>query len=150
MLCPGADLPPCPPLLHHWSPWGGRLVAHWRAAWSTFCSSAPHPQAAEEAIPPHSQTAEEAIPIRRNGGAWRGHCTEYMYSYITAWGNFKVRDAGERWNSGGVAACPLKSGSPGEEMPFHNRIIGSFMVYHDWLETSCGYSCTHKVQNVFL
>jgi len=33
------------------SPWGGRWVGHWRTTWSTVCSSAPHSQAAEEAIP---------------------------------------------------------------------------------------------------
>ena len=32
------------------SPWGGQWIGHWRT-WSTVCSSAPHSQAAEEAIP---------------------------------------------------------------------------------------------------
>ena len=33
------------------SPWRGRWVGHWRTTWPTVCSSAPHSQAAEEAIP---------------------------------------------------------------------------------------------------
>jgi len=33
------------------SPWGCRWIGHWRTTWSTVCSSAPHSQAAEEAIP---------------------------------------------------------------------------------------------------
>ena len=32
------------------SPWG-QWIGHWRTAWSTVCSSAPHSQAAEEDIP---------------------------------------------------------------------------------------------------
>jgi len=32
------------------SPWGGRWIGHQRSTWSTVCSSAPHSQAAEEAI----------------------------------------------------------------------------------------------------
>ena len=32
-------------------PWGGRKIGHSRATWSTVCSSAPHSQATEEAIP---------------------------------------------------------------------------------------------------
>jgi len=31
--------------------------------------------------------------------------------------------------------CPFKSGATGAEVPFHNRIIGNFMVYQDRLET---------------
>ena len=33
------------------SPWVGRWIGHWRTTWSTVCYSAPHSQAAEEAIP---------------------------------------------------------------------------------------------------
>ena len=33
------------------SAWGGRCIGHWRTIWSTVCSSSPHSQAAEEAIP---------------------------------------------------------------------------------------------------
>jgi len=33
------------------SPWGDRWIRHWRTTWSTVCFSAPHSQAAEEAIP---------------------------------------------------------------------------------------------------
>ena len=33
------------------SPLGGRWIGHWRTTWSPVCSSAPHWQAAEEAIP---------------------------------------------------------------------------------------------------
>jgi len=33
------------------SPWWGRWIRQWRTTWSTACSSVPHSQAAEEAIP---------------------------------------------------------------------------------------------------
>jgi len=32
------------------------------------------------------------------------------------------------------ALCPFKRGATGAEVPFHNSIIGNFMVYHDRLE----------------
>ena len=48
------------------SPGGGRWVGHWRTTWSTVCSSAPHSQAAEEAIP-HLCKQEQKLPtpVRR-------------------------------------------------------------------------------------
>ena len=33
------------------SPWWGRWIRQWRTTWSTVCSSVPHSQAAEKAIP---------------------------------------------------------------------------------------------------
>ena len=33
------------------SPWGARWIGHWRTTSSTVCSSVPHPQGTEEAIP---------------------------------------------------------------------------------------------------
>jgi len=30
--------------------------------------------------------------------------------------------------------CPLKRGATGAEVPFHNSIIGNFMVYQDRFE----------------
>ena len=48
------------------SPWGGRWIGHWRTTWSTVCSSAPHSQAAEEAIP-HLYRQERKRPTP----AWR-------------------------------------------------------------------------------
>jgi len=48
------------------SPWGGRWVGHWRATWSTVCSSAPHSQAAEEAIPHlYKQEQKRPTPVRK-------------------------------------------------------------------------------------
>jgi len=49
------------------SPWRGRWIGHWRTTRSTVCSSAPHSQAAEEAIP-HLYKQEEwkrPTPLRR-------------------------------------------------------------------------------------
>jgi len=43
------------------------------------------------------------------------------------------RDSGERWNDGGIAPLPFHKGATGEEVPFHNRIIGNFMVYQNQL-----------------
>jgi len=46
--------------------WGGRWVGHWRTTWSTVCSSAPHSQAAEEAIPHlYKQERKRPTPVRR-------------------------------------------------------------------------------------
>ena len=48
------------------SPWGGRWVGHWRTTWSTVCFSAPHSQAAEEAIPHlYKQEQKRPTPVRR-------------------------------------------------------------------------------------
>jgi len=46
------------------------------------------------------------------------------------------RDAGERLNDVGIAPCPFKNGATGAEVPFHNRIIGKFMVDQDRFETN--------------
>ena len=48
------------------SPWGGRWIGHWTTTWSTVCSSAPHPQAAEEAIPHlYKQERKRPTPVRK-------------------------------------------------------------------------------------
>jgi len=48
------------------SPSGGRWIGHWRTTWSTVCSSAPHSQAAEEAIPQlYKQEQKRSTPVRR-------------------------------------------------------------------------------------
>ena len=48
------------------SPWGGRWIGHWKTTWSTVCSSAPHSQAAEEAIPHlYKQEWKRPTPVRR-------------------------------------------------------------------------------------
>ena len=48
------------------SPWGGRWIGHWRTTWSTVCLSAPHSQAAEEAIPHlYKQERKRPAPVRR-------------------------------------------------------------------------------------
>ena len=47
-------------------PWGGWWIGHWRTTWSTVCSSAPHSQAAEEAIPHlHKHKQKRLTPVRR-------------------------------------------------------------------------------------
>ena len=48
------------------SPWGGRWIGHWRTTGSTVCSSAPHSQATEEAIPHlYKQERKRPTPVRR-------------------------------------------------------------------------------------
>ena len=48
-----------------YSPWEGRWIGHWRTTWSTVCS-APHSQAAEEAIPRmYKQERKIPTPVRR-------------------------------------------------------------------------------------
>ena len=48
------------------SPWGGRWIGHWRTTWRAVCSSAPHSQAAEEAIPHlYKQERKRPTPVRR-------------------------------------------------------------------------------------
>jgi len=61
------------------SPWGGRWIGHWRKTWSTVCSSAPHLQAAGEAIPRFvqaeaetSDTGAEAVKLD-TGPSLEGH-----------------------------------------------------------------------------
>ena len=39
------------PHVAHCAPWGGWWIVQWRTTWSKVCSSAPHSQAAERAIP---------------------------------------------------------------------------------------------------
>ena len=46
------------------------------------------------------------------------------------------RDAGERGNGRSIASCPFKRGATGVEVPFHNNIIGNFMVYPYRIETN--------------
>jgi len=48
------------------SPWGGRWIGHSKTTWSAVCSSAPHWQATEGAIP-HlcKQERKRPIPVRR-------------------------------------------------------------------------------------
>jgi len=41
------------------------------------------------------------------------------------------------WRHGlGIAILPFQQGKTGAEVPFHNSIIGNFMVYQDRLETN--------------
>ena len=48
------------------SPWGGQWIGHWRTTWSTICSSAPHSQVAEEAIPHlYEQEWKRPTPVRK-------------------------------------------------------------------------------------
>ena len=48
------------------SPWRGWWIGHWRITWSTVCSSAPHSQAAEKAIPNlYRQERKRPTPVRR-------------------------------------------------------------------------------------
>jgi len=48
------------------SPWGYRCIGHWRATWSTFCSSAPHSQAVQKAMPHlYKLQRKRATPVRR-------------------------------------------------------------------------------------
>ena len=48
------------------SPWGGRWIGHWRTTWSAVCSSAPHSQAADEAIPHlYRQERKRPTTVRR-------------------------------------------------------------------------------------
>ena len=48
------------------SPWGGRWIGLLRTTWSTICSSAPHSQASEEAIPHlYNQDRRCPTPVRR-------------------------------------------------------------------------------------
>jgi len=44
------DEQPCDRLIVQNRPWWGRWIGHWRTTWSTVRSSAPHSQAADEAI----------------------------------------------------------------------------------------------------
>jgi len=47
------------------SPRGDGWIGHWRTTWSTVCSSAPHSQAAEEAIPHlYKQEWKRLTPVR--------------------------------------------------------------------------------------
>ena len=57
---------PSPRTVRPCSPWGGRWIGHWRTTWSTVCSSAPHSQAAEEAIPHlYKQEGKRPTSVRR-------------------------------------------------------------------------------------
>jgi len=47
--------------------------------------------------------------------------------------------------------CTFKRGATGTQVPFHNSIIGNFMVYQDRLEINIySYSGTQIIQNNFL
>jgi len=61
------------------------------------------------------------------------------------------RDAGGWRHDWGIAPLVFQKEATGAEVPFHNSIIGTFMVYEDRRETIyCSYSGTQKVQNDFL
>ena len=48
------------------SPWEGRWIGHWKTTWSRVCSSAPHSQAAEEAISHlYRQERKPPTPVRK-------------------------------------------------------------------------------------
>jgi len=58
-ISPSRTVRPC-------SPRGGRRIGHWRTTWSSVCSSTPHSQAAEEAIPHlYRQERKRPKPVRR-------------------------------------------------------------------------------------
>jgi len=61
-----------------YSPWGGRWIGQWRTTWSTVCSSAPHPQAAEEAILQEAETPDTGAQAVKPdpGSSWKGHSGE--------------------------------------------------------------------------
>jgi len=44
------------------------------------------------------------------------------------------RDVGERVHVGGIASLPFQKGATGAEVPFHNNVIGNFVVYQDRIE----------------
>jgi len=46
------------------------------------------------------------------------------------------RDAGGWMHGGGTAPLSFQKGETGTEVPFHNSIIGNFMVYQDRPETN--------------
>ena len=71
--------------------------------------------------------ASPPLPFER----WATGTQVLLYNII---GNF--RDAGERWNNGVTSPLPFPKGATGADVPFHNRIIGNFMVYQDRLETN--------------
>jgi len=52
------------------SPQGGRWIRHWRRTWSTVCSSAPHSQAAEEAIPRLYKQEQKRTTLVRRRLSW--------------------------------------------------------------------------------
>ena len=47
-----------------------------------------------------------------------------------------LKDAVGWRHGGGIATLPFQQGETGVEVPFHNSIIGTFMVYQDRLETN--------------
>ena len=67
------------------SPWRGRWIGHWRTTWSTVCYSAPHSQAAEEAIAHfHEQERKRPTPVQRWLSRTRYRCLELKYGVL--WG----------------------------------------------------------------
>jgi len=49
-----------------WSWWRGQWIGHWRTTWPAVCSSAPHSQAAEGAIPHlYKQERKRLTPVWR-------------------------------------------------------------------------------------
>jgi len=46
------------------------------------------------------------------------------------------RDAGGWSDGGGISPLTFQKRATGAEVPFHNSIIGEFMVYQDRLETN--------------
>ena len=65
-----------------------RWIGHWRTTWSTVCPSAPHSQAAEEAIPHlYKQERKHPTPVRR-----RLSPTQAVLRRAIGWGWCRCRD----------------------------------------------------------
>jgi len=46
------------------------------------------------------------------------------------------KNAGERGNGRGISSLQYEKGETGTEVPFHDNIIGNFMVYQYRIETN--------------
>jgi len=108
----------------------GRWIRHWRTTWSTVCSSAPHSQAAEKAMPHlYKQERKFPTPVRRRfkpdpGSSWEGHS-----------GGGWVPVSG--WKGGVLWDCPTTPHSIGN---LHSSVIGFYLQlccfrssFHSWL-----------------
>ena len=113
---------------------GGRWIGHWRTTWSTVCSSAPHSQAAKEAIPHlYKQECKRPKPMWRRlsrtqalhgrvaPGGWSPLKADYLKIGVAVRGPLKAKY---------LQITVLKGG------PFESRVLVYYLLsssLYEWI-----------------
>ena len=116
------------------SPWGDQWTGHWRTKWSTVYSSAPHSQAAEEAMAHlHEQERKNQTPAFR-----RLSRTQVLLGRIAQRVSGSVTKCGVLWG------CPPTLHSIGDPPS-----VPTCVVIVRWTDDllCCGYKCVSRFES---